>query len=189
MCIIFVFTVLILYRLVWHAWLSYVMKDLPFPMPWLRIQWLILILSWLNNYPVGLATLYCSNLSWQFLDMNLQKLWEDGIDMENNSSKLRLQNLNFFVTGHFCSEFSQYALLLSYSQYCRHMLDSDVPMTILQFLSVDEQDYGDSDLEMVSILHSPEFHFVAFSSICLTRDLFSRLIESKLSWNGQTLQF
>ncbi|GFP89371.1 nuclear pore complex protein nup205 [Phtheirospermum japonicum] len=43
----------------------------------------------------------------------------------------------------------QYALLLSYFQYCRHMLDSDVPTTILQFLSVDEQDNGDLDLEKI----------------------------------------
>ncbi|KAK6156483.1 hypothetical protein DH2020_010731 [Rehmannia glutinosa] len=44
----------------------------------------------------------------------------------------------------------QYALLISYFQYCRHMLDSDVPMTILQFLSVDEQDDGDLDLEKIN---------------------------------------
>ncbi|KAL3825107.1 hypothetical protein ACJIZ3_021136 [Penstemon smallii] len=43
----------------------------------------------------------------------------------------------------------QYALLLSYFQYCRHMLDSDVPTTILQFMSADEQDYGDLDLEKI----------------------------------------
>ncbi|CAA0815850.1 Nuclear pore complex protein NUP205 [Striga hermonthica] len=42
----------------------------------------------------------------------------------------------------------QYALLLSYFQYCQHMFDSDVPTTILQFLSVDEQD-GDLDLEKI----------------------------------------
>ncbi|KAL8040622.1 hypothetical protein ABFX02_10G109900 [Erythranthe guttata] len=41
----------------------------------------------------------------------------------------------------------QYALLLSYFQYCRHVLDSDVRTTILEFLSVDEQDNGDLDLE------------------------------------------
>ncbi|KAK4487351.1 hypothetical protein RD792_006029 [Penstemon davidsonii] len=43
----------------------------------------------------------------------------------------------------------QYALLLSYFQYCRHMLDSDVPTTILQFMSADEQDYGDLDMEKI----------------------------------------
>ncbi|KAL6555058.1 hypothetical protein OROGR_006316 [Orobanche gracilis] len=43
----------------------------------------------------------------------------------------------------------QYALLLSYFQYCRHMLDSDVQMAFLQFLSVDEQDNGDLDLEKI----------------------------------------
>ncbi|XP_051130999.1 nuclear pore complex protein NUP205 [Andrographis paniculata] len=44
----------------------------------------------------------------------------------------------------------QYALLLSYFQYCRHMLDSDIPTTILQFLSIDGQEYGDLDLEKLN---------------------------------------
>ncbi|KAL3643098.1 hypothetical protein CASFOL_013913 [Castilleja foliolosa] len=43
----------------------------------------------------------------------------------------------------------QYVLLLSYFQYCRHMLDSDIPTMILQFLSVDEQVNGDLDLEKI----------------------------------------
>lgn len=43
----------------------------------------------------------------------------------------------------------QYALLLSYLQYCWHMLDPDVPSTILQFLSDDEQDNVDLDLEKI----------------------------------------
>ncbi|XP_059431872.1 nuclear pore complex protein NUP205 isoform X3 [Corylus avellana] len=41
----------------------------------------------------------------------------------------------------------QYALLLSYFQYCRHMLDADVPMTVLQNLLLDEQEGEDLDLE------------------------------------------
>ncbi|KAL8483667.1 hypothetical protein ACS0TY_026375 [Phlomoides rotata] len=43
----------------------------------------------------------------------------------------------------------QYALLLSYFQYCRHMLDSDVPTTILQLLSADEQEDEELDLEKI----------------------------------------
>lgn len=55
------------------------------------------------------------------------------------------------VSDPFCyGQTSQYALLLSYLQYCWHMLDPDVPSTILQFLSDDEQDNGDLDLEKVA---------------------------------------
>ncbi|KAA8535090.1 hypothetical protein F0562_030093 [Nyssa sinensis] len=43
----------------------------------------------------------------------------------------------------------QYALLLSYFQYCQHMLDPDVPTTVLQFLLVDEQDSEDLDLPKI----------------------------------------
>ncbi|EPS70536.1 hypothetical protein M569_04224, partial [Genlisea aurea] len=42
----------------------------------------------------------------------------------------------------------QYALLLSYLQYCWHLVDSDVSMMILQFFSVEELD-EDLDLEKV----------------------------------------
>ncbi|KAJ0031919.1 hypothetical protein Pint_13023 [Pistacia integerrima] len=41
----------------------------------------------------------------------------------------------------------QYALLLSYFQYCQHMLAPDVPTTVLQFLLLDEQDGEDLDLQ------------------------------------------
>ncbi|KAK9060723.1 hypothetical protein SSX86_021429 [Deinandra increscens subsp. villosa] len=43
----------------------------------------------------------------------------------------------------------QYTLLLSYFQYCQHILDPDVPTTILQSLLVDEQENGDLDLEKI----------------------------------------
>ncbi|XP_059635097.1 nuclear pore complex protein NUP205 [Cornus florida] len=43
----------------------------------------------------------------------------------------------------------QYALLLSYFQYCRHMLDPDVPTTVLQFLLLDEQDSDDLDFQKI----------------------------------------
>ncbi|KAK6945095.1 Nucleoporin Nup186/Nup192/Nup205, partial [Dillenia turbinata] len=43
----------------------------------------------------------------------------------------------------------QYALLLSYFQYCEHMLDPDVPTTVLQFLLHDDQDGEDLDLQKV----------------------------------------
>ncbi|XP_030954556.1 nuclear pore complex protein NUP205 isoform X1 [Quercus lobata] len=41
----------------------------------------------------------------------------------------------------------QYALLLSYFQYCRHMLDPDVPTTVLQNVILDEQEGEDLDLQ------------------------------------------
>ncbi|KAI7728587.1 hypothetical protein M8C21_001105, partial [Ambrosia artemisiifolia] len=43
----------------------------------------------------------------------------------------------------------QYTLLLSYFQYCQHVLDPDVPTTILQSLLVDEEENGDLDLEKI----------------------------------------
>ncbi|XP_047969784.1 nuclear pore complex protein NUP205 isoform X2 [Salvia hispanica] len=43
----------------------------------------------------------------------------------------------------------QYALLLSYFQYCQHILDSDVPATILQFLSENGQEDEEFDLEKI----------------------------------------
>ncbi|OVA00429.1 Nucleoporin Nup186/Nup192/Nup205 [Macleaya cordata] len=44
----------------------------------------------------------------------------------------------------------QYALLLSYFQYCRHMLDPDVPAPVLQFLLREEQE-GEEDLDIQKI--------------------------------------
>ncbi|KAJ4958575.1 hypothetical protein NE237_025686 [Protea cynaroides] len=44
----------------------------------------------------------------------------------------------------------QYALLLSYFQYCRHMLDPDVPASVLQFL-MHEQQVGEEDLDLQKI--------------------------------------
>ncbi|KAK1417250.1 hypothetical protein QVD17_26375 [Tagetes erecta] len=43
----------------------------------------------------------------------------------------------------------QYTLLLSYFQYCQHVLDPDVPTSVLQSLLVDEQENGDLDLEKI----------------------------------------
>ncbi|KAF5945828.1 hypothetical protein HYC85_016056 [Camellia sinensis] len=43
----------------------------------------------------------------------------------------------------------QYALLLSYFQYCQHMLDPDVPMSVLQFLLLNDQTTEDLDLQKV----------------------------------------
>lgn len=51
-------------------------------------------------------------------------------------------------------EFSQYALLLSYFQYCEHMLGPDVPTTVLQCLLVDEEDSEDVDLQKVSTFYN-----------------------------------
>lgn len=47
------------------------------------------------------------------------------------------------------SMYSQYALLLSYFQYCEHMLAPDVPATVIQFLLLDEHDGEDLDLHNV----------------------------------------
>ncbi|KAL5547863.1 hypothetical protein UlMin_003094 [Ulmus minor] len=44
----------------------------------------------------------------------------------------------------------QYALLLSYFQYCQHILDPDVPMTVLQSLLLDEEDGEDLDLQKIN---------------------------------------
>ncbi|KAF6151181.1 hypothetical protein GIB67_037389 [Kingdonia uniflora] len=44
----------------------------------------------------------------------------------------------------------QYALLLSYFQYCRHMLDPDVPAAVLHFLLQEEQK-GEDDLDLQKI--------------------------------------
>jgi nuclear pore complex protein Nup205 len=43
----------------------------------------------------------------------------------------------------------QYALLLSYFQYCQHMLDPDVPTTVMQSLLVDGLENEDLDLEKI----------------------------------------
>ncbi|XAR66900.1 hypothetical protein NMG60_11013275 [Bertholletia excelsa] len=43
----------------------------------------------------------------------------------------------------------QYALLLSYFQYCQHVLDPDVPTSILQLLLLDEQSAEDLDLQKI----------------------------------------
>ncbi|XP_020537054.1 nuclear pore complex protein NUP205 isoform X2 [Jatropha curcas] len=44
----------------------------------------------------------------------------------------------------------QYALLLSYFQYCQHTLDPDVPTTVMQFLLLTEQDSEDLDLHKIN---------------------------------------
>ncbi|KAF2282365.1 hypothetical protein GH714_043827 [Hevea brasiliensis] len=44
----------------------------------------------------------------------------------------------------------QYALLLSYFQYCQHTLDPDVPTTVMQFLLLTEQDSEDLDLRKIN---------------------------------------
>ncbi|TYJ97812.1 nuclear pore complex protein NUP205 [Cucumis melo var. makuwa] len=43
----------------------------------------------------------------------------------------------------------QYALLLSYLQYCQNMLDPDVPASVLQVLLLNEQDGDDMDLQKI----------------------------------------
>ena len=54
--------------------------------------------------------------------------------------------LRFYNIGVFFS-CSQYALLLNSFQYCRSILDPDVPASILLFMFREEQD-GDDDLSL-----------------------------------------
>uniref|UniRef100_J3LAP2 Nuclear pore complex protein NUP205 n=1 Tax=Oryza brachyantha TaxID=4533 RepID=J3LAP2_ORYBR len=46
----------------------------------------------------------------------------------------------------------QYALLLSYLQYCRNILDSDVPPSVLRFLLLEEQERDDDELSLQKVL-------------------------------------
>jgi nuclear pore complex protein Nup205 len=46
----------------------------------------------------------------------------------------------------------QYALLLSYFQYCRSTLDSDVPPPVLRFLLLEEQEGDDDELGLQKVL-------------------------------------
>ncbi|PUZ74590.1 hypothetical protein GQ55_1G077200 [Panicum hallii var. hallii] len=46
----------------------------------------------------------------------------------------------------------QYALLLSYFQYCRSILDSDVPPSVLRFLLLEEQEADDDDFTLQKVL-------------------------------------
>ncbi|KAG6771823.1 hypothetical protein POTOM_023215 [Populus tomentosa] len=43
----------------------------------------------------------------------------------------------------------QYALLLGYFQYCQHMLDPNIPTTVMQFLMLEEQDSEDLDFQKI----------------------------------------
>lgn len=65
--------------------------------------------------------------------------------------------------GYFAS--SQYALLLSYFQYTKHILDSDIPTAILQ-LSEDGQEDEELDLEKVYDSYFTSL-LVSSSSICI----------------------
>ncbi|WVZ77434.1 hypothetical protein U9M48_025299 [Paspalum notatum var. saurae] len=46
----------------------------------------------------------------------------------------------------------QYALLLSYFQYCRGILDSDVPPSVVRFLLLEEQEGSDDDFTLQKVL-------------------------------------
>lgn len=46
----------------------------------------------------------------------------------------------------------QYALLLSYFQYCSSILDSDVPPSVLRFLLLEEQEGDDEDITLQKVL-------------------------------------
>ncbi|CAI9100148.1 OLC1v1037088C1 [Oldenlandia corymbosa var. corymbosa] len=77
-----------------------------------------------------------------FLDIMLTKR------LSNGACQSILFKLVMAILRHETSETlrrRQYALLLSYLQYCQHMLDPDIPASVLQFLSANEQD---DDLEL-----------------------------------------
>ncbi|KAL6888297.1 hypothetical protein ACP4OV_009323 [Aristida adscensionis] len=46
----------------------------------------------------------------------------------------------------------QYALLLSYFQYCRSILDSDIPPSVLRFVLLEEQEGDDDELNLQKVL-------------------------------------
>ncbi|KAL4568218.1 hypothetical protein LXL04_023825 [Taraxacum kok-saghyz] len=72
--------------------------------------------------------------------------------MENGACHSILYKIMMAILKHDTSEpvrRRQYTLLLSYFQYCQHILDPHVPTTILQSLLVEEQESGDLDLEKI----------------------------------------
>ena len=69
-----------------------------------------------------------------------------------SDSFLCLLNIFSYLTFVYVFVFSQYALLLSYFQYCQHTLAPDVLTTVLQQLLLDEQDGEELDLQKVCIL-------------------------------------
>lgn len=72
--------------------------------------------------------------------------------LSNGACRSILFKLMMAILRHESSEAlrrRQYALLLSYFQYSKHILDSDVPTTILQFLSEDAQEDEELDLEKI----------------------------------------
>ncbi|CAH9088046.1 unnamed protein product [Cuscuta europaea] len=52
----------------------------------------------------------------------------------------------------------QYTLLLSYFQYCQHILDPSIPTSVMQFLPMDEQDNEDAELEKIVKDHAELSH-------------------------------
>lgn len=86
--------------------------------------------------------------------MNHQKLWGDGKLIIDCVVGFVDESWLFTLKRHLIRVvfliFSQYALLLSYFQYCRHMLDPDVPATVLQFLLREEQE-GEEDLDIKKV--------------------------------------
>ncbi|VFQ73605.1 unnamed protein product [Cuscuta campestris] len=52
----------------------------------------------------------------------------------------------------------QYTLLLSYFQYCQHILDPSIPASVMQFFPMDEQDNEDADLDKIVKDHAELSH-------------------------------
>ncbi|KAM6580187.1 hypothetical protein CsatA_003961 [Cannabis sativa] len=107
---------------------------------------------------------YNKNLEEQAAQLHMLTGWSQIVEvsasrrtslLENQSEVLYLDCLfcELFLSFSdlqysFC--FSQYALLLSYFQYCQHILDPDVPKAVLQYLLLDEQDGDDLDLHKIN---------------------------------------
>ncbi|KAK0571557.1 hypothetical protein LWI29_018060 [Acer saccharum] len=84
-----------------------------------------------------------------------------GKQLSNGACHSLLFKLIMAILRHESSEAlrrRQYALLLSYFQYCQHMLAPDVPATVLQFLLLDEQDGEDLDLQKIDKEHAELAH-------------------------------
>ncbi|KAK2645958.1 hypothetical protein Ddye_021153 [Dipteronia dyeriana] len=84
-----------------------------------------------------------------------------GKQLSNGACHTLLFKLIMAILRHESSEAlrrRQYALLLSYFQYCQHMLAPDVPATVLQFLLLDEQDGEDLDLQKIDKEHAELAH-------------------------------
>ncbi|TXG61268.1 hypothetical protein EZV62_012631 [Acer yangbiense] len=104
-----------------------------------------------------------------------------GKQLSNGACHSLLFKLIMAILRHESSEAlrrRQYALLLSYFQYCQHMLAPDVPATVLQFLLLDEQDGEDLDLQKActSETFSNYFLFIVYDFLLMEERFQSTII-------------